>query len=76
VVSCDLSLEGELVVEQACDGDVQLNSAPLPCDGEHGWSAVDPSTIRLRGDACELWKTSATASLEATFPCEAVIPLL
>jgi len=76
VVSCELSLEGELVVDQACDGEVRLNGAALPCNGADGWSVVDATTIRLQGKACESWKTEAAAAVEADFPCEAVIMLL
>jgi len=72
VVSCELSLEGKLVLDEACDGEVLLNGTPLPCNGEHGWSAVDASTIRLVGSACETWKKGA-AAVEASFPCEALL---
>jgi Mg-chelatase subunit ChlD len=76
VVSCELSLEGKLVVDQACDGEVRLNGTPLSCNGAHGWAVVDDARIRLLGDACETWKNLAAAAVEATFPCEAVIPLI
>ena len=76
VVSCELSLEGKLVIDQACKGDVRLNGAPLACNGENGWAVVDPSRIRLVGSACETWKNQAAAAVEATFPCMAVTPLL
>lgn len=76
VVSCELSLEGKLVLDQACDGEVRLNGTPLPCNGNDGWAVVDASTIRLRGQACESWKNQVAAAVEATFPCEAVVPLI
>jgi hypothetical protein len=76
VVSCELSLEGKLVVDQACKGDVRLNGVQLPCNGENGWAVVDPSRIRLQGAACETWKNQAAAAVEATFPCSIVAPLL
>lgn len=72
VVTCDLGLEGELETDYACDGDVRLNGQPLPCEGEHGWTVVDSTTIRLRGEACDTWKHQAEATVEATFPCEVV----
>ena len=75
VVSCDLTLEGKLAVDQACDGEVRLNGEPLACAGADGWEVVDESTIRLRGTACEKWKREAKAVVEARFPCEAVILL-
>jgi hypothetical protein len=75
-MSCELSLEGKLVVDQACKGDVRLNGVQLPCNGENGWAVVDPSRIRLQGAACETWKNQAAAAVEATFPCSIVAPLL
>jgi hypothetical protein len=76
VVSCELNLEGKLVVDQACKGEVRLNGTLLSCNGENGWSVVDPTRIRLQGSACETWKNQAGAALEASFPCMVVTPLL
>jgi Mg-chelatase subunit ChlD len=73
LVSCDLTLEGKLAVAQACDGDVRLNGEALACTSPDGWEVVDESTIRLRGTACEKWKREAKATVEANFPCEAIL---
>lgn len=72
VVSCDVALEGELVVDRACDGEVLLDGDPLQCNDENGWEVVDASTIRLLGESCEAWKYEAEPAIEATFPCEIV----
>lgn len=72
VVGCELNLQGTLTVENACSGEVLLNSQPLKCDGPNGWEVVDETTIRLLGSACEEWKNNAAALIDASFPCDVI----
>lgn len=72
-VGCDVTLEGELDVDRACEGTVMMNSTELPCDDPNGWEPVDERTIRLNGSACEEWKNNAAALLDAEFPCGVVV---
>jgi hypothetical protein len=50
---------------------VTLNGNPLT----HGtdWEAVNATTIRLIGGACDTLKSSNNPKVEASFPCGAVI---
>lgn len=71
--TCQVSLDGEVVMGEECSGQVLLNGMPLPCNGEHGWKLTDPSTIRLTGDACAAFgRTESTVTAE--FPCNAFVP--
>lgn len=72
--SCHLAVEGRLVLSRACEGEVQLNGEPLPCDDPDGWRPIDAGRIELLGDACRSWQTASDARLEGSFPCGALIP--
>lgn len=72
-LSCDVALNGRLSVEKACTGTVRLNGNTLTCMDANGWDVVDETTIRLQGTACDEFKTTTNASLEASFPCDTVI---
>jgi hypothetical protein len=67
-LTCDLSLDGEVVGGDPCDGTVTLNGAPLTCNDPDGWELADPRTIRLLGAACERLKNEDVL-LEVSFPC-------
>jgi hypothetical protein len=73
-VGCDITLNGEVNVNAACQGEVTLNDQPLACDDPNGWILVDPHTIRLQGAACEQLKSDNTSSLKADFPCSIFDP--
>ncbi|AKF09927.1 hypothetical protein DB32_007076 [Sandaracinus amylolyticus] len=70
VVSCELTLEGEIDPTRACDGEVRLGGDPLTCGTD--WEAVDADTIRLLGAACDRLQRGGEA-LTATFPCGVII---
>lgn len=78
VVSCTVSLEGELILPSnaSCPngGSLRLNSEDddkdrsLSCGTD--WEVLDPSTIRVLGEACDDLKESDT-TLTGQFPCGA-----
>ena len=71
-LSCDIELEGEITEGDACaEGTVLLNGAKLSCGDPNGWELVDPSHIRLLGNACTTAKSSGNkVELEAEFTCK------
>jgi hypothetical protein len=72
-VSCQVQLtSGAIVQGQECVGDVKLDAKPLECNGEDGFKLIDSTHILLQGKACADFKLDPSASLTATFPCEAV----
>jgi hypothetical protein len=71
-ISCDVKLKAK-VEGNGCQGEVTLNGNKLGCNGKDGWELVNPSQIRLLGNACEQLKEQQTALLEVTFPCDLVI---
>ncbi len=66
-ISCELSIEGEVDLEQACEGTVELDGEPLECGVD--WEVVDESTLRLLGAACETLKDGASHEVDASWPC-------
>ena len=66
---CELTLNGELVIERAGEGTVTLNGNDLAFGDD--WEVLDASTIALVGEACTTLKTSENVSLSASFPCGA-----
>jgi hypothetical protein len=75
-LSCELSLEGKGVKPGLeCTGTVLFNGAELECNGPDGFSLKDEKTITLNGTTCETFKNSVDSTIDAEFPCEAVIIL-
>lgn len=73
-LSCELKLEGKgILVDKACTGTVLFNGTPLECNGADGFSLADETTLILKGSTCETFKNSIDTSIDAEFPCEAVI---
>jgi hypothetical protein len=72
VLSCDLTLTGHVDPAQQCQGTVTLNGQQLMCGTD--WS-VDPNgmIIHLMGAACDMLKNSTNPTVDASFPCGAVI---
>ena len=71
VVSCELTINGTVDVDQAKGGSVTLNGMQLMYGSE--WELVNGTTIRLLGQACENLKGSSNPVVKATFPCGSVI---
>jgi hypothetical protein len=74
VVSCDVSLEGSLVVSRACEGTVTMNGLPIDCNNAQGWKPLDDKHIQLQGTACDKFKSDPLSVLDARFPCDVVVP--
>jgi Mg-chelatase subunit ChlD len=72
-VSCDVALSGRVESGDPCSGTVSLNSVALECNDENGWELADSNHIRLRGRACDDWKTLRNAQISAQFPCDVQI---
>jgi hypothetical protein len=69
--SCIFKLNGTVVAGQESKGTVTLNGVPLVYNAPDGWKLDDPSTLEVTGTACATVKTTADATLTATFPCGA-----
>jgi hypothetical protein len=72
VVSCDLTLSGAVNQSDGPNGTVTLNGMPLVYTTD--WT-LDPDglTVHLKGAACDALKASANPTVDATFPCGAII---
>jgi hypothetical protein len=50
-----------------------MSGVPLECNGADGFELKDKLTISLKGTSCETFKSSVDTTIEADFPCEALI---
>jgi hypothetical protein len=74
-LSCDLALQGQGVKPgQECTGTVTFEGQPLECNGDNGFELKDPKTITIKGTTCETYKSSVDSTIDAVFPCEAIVP--
>jgi len=71
VVSCDLSINGNIDPNQAAGGTVTLDGMQLTYGQD--WTLVGGNTIELIGGACDTLKSSANPQVDASFPCGSVI---
>jgi hypothetical protein len=71
--TCQVSLNGMVVEDKACQGTVTLNGNTLACDSDDGWRLMDPRTVQLTGSACASFKATESQVI-ADFPCEAFSP--
>ena len=71
VVSCELTINGTVDLEQGKGGSVTLNGQQLMYGTD--WELVNGTTIRLLGQACENLKNSTNPQVQASFPCGSVI---
>lgn len=69
-VSCQLVIDGEVDLEQACDGTVSLDGMELECGTDY--HLPDASTLELLGEACSILQDGGEHSVTATWPCGAV----
>jgi hypothetical protein len=72
-IPCEIDLHATVAAADICKGTVVLDGNTLECNGDDGYERVDDRHIRLKGDACTIWKTDPEATLEATWPCGFVI---
>jgi hypothetical protein len=72
-IPCEIDLHATVQASDICKGTVILEGSTLECNGTDGFERVDDRHIRLKGDACEIWKTEPEAMLSATWPCGFVV---
>jgi hypothetical protein len=71
VVSCDLTLDGDITPSQASSGEVRLNGNLLTYGTD--WTLMGTNVITLTGQACTDLMNSTNPTVTAEFPCGAVI---
>lgn len=69
-VSCELLIDGEVDLAQACDGTVLLDGVPLECGTDY--ELPDQSTLLLLGSACATLQDGGDHAVDASWPCGAV----
>ncbi len=69
--SCEFFLNGVVNLSEAAAAEVSLNGLPLA----HGvgWQMVDNRTMELLGDACDTFLSTPSVTLDARFPCDAIV---
>lgn len=73
-VSCEIELNGSILLDQACSGTVSLDGVALECNDANGWTPIDDRNIRLQGAACDSLRLHADAVIEANFACSGFRP--
>ena len=73
-VSCDIQLNGSILLDQACAGKVTLNGVALGCNDPNGWMPIDDRNIRLLGSACQELRAVTDSPIEANFACSGFRP--
>jgi hypothetical protein len=71
--SCEVLLERRVDLAQACRGTIVLNGRPLVCEDPNGWRLSDARHVELLGEACDEVVGVAGSTIEAIFPCDAVL---
>lgn len=71
VLSCELAITGTVDTTQAMNGTVTLDGRTLSYGSD--WELVNGSTIRLLGATCTMFQSSPSSTVDANFPCGAVI---
>jgi hypothetical protein len=71
VVTCDLTINGQVTQDDAAGAYVLLNGRQIIFGTD--WILVGNNVIRLQGAACTELKTSAQAIVNGTFPCGVTI---
>jgi len=70
--TCVFALNGEVIPGKECEGDVQVNNVTLPCNDPNGWQLNGTSEIEFVGTACDTILNDPNATIDASFPCDAV----
>jgi hypothetical protein len=71
VTSCELTINGSIDETQAATGTVTLNGTALTYPSD--WELVNGNIIRLKGAACDTLKGTPGSTVQASFPCGAVL---
>jgi len=69
---CKLPLARKIDVTKASSGAVTLAGNPLVFDTD--WNLAASGELQLLGAACTTFQSDPTAQVDATFPCDAVLP--
>ncbi|MGH1345529.1 MAG: vWA domain-containing protein [Nannocystales bacterium] len=70
-ISCELTIDGEVDLEKACEGTVTLDGEELECGTD--WDVPNETTLLLIGAACDTLKDGASHSVDASWPCDVVV---
>lgn len=70
-ISCELTIDGEVNLEKACEGTVTLDGEELECGTD--WDVPNETTLLLLGEACDTLKDGASHSVDARWPCDVVV---
>ncbi len=71
VRACSFAIDGAVHEAEAATGTVMLNGSPLTYGEE--WHLADSETLELLGDACETFLNELEVTLNAEFPCGAMV---
>lgn len=69
-ISCQLTIDGIVDLDQQCEGTVLLDGVELMCPVD--WQMLDESTLELLGAACETLKDGQSHQIDASWPCGAI----
>lgn len=70
-ISCELTIDGEVDLDQACEGTVTLDGEELECGVD--WEVPEETTLVLLGQACDTLKDGASHTVDASWPCGAIV---
>ncbi len=70
-ISCELSIDGLVDLDQACEGTVELDGVELECGVD--WDVPDESTLVLLGESCATIKDGQQHTVDAKWPCGAIV---
>ncbi len=70
-ISCELTIEGEVDLDQACEGTVTLDGEELECGTD--WEVPNETTLLLLGESCDTLRDGGTHVVDARWPCGAVV---
>jgi hypothetical protein len=73
LVSCEVTLNGDVVSGDECRGTLSVDGKPLSCNRPDGWRLKDKRTLELTGNACSDLKQTPAAQIQADFPCGVVL---
>jgi hypothetical protein len=71
LISCDFSLNGTVLEQNAASGTVKIDGLEVPYGDPNGWILVGESTVRLQGTACDTLKIQVS-NVDINFPCGTV----
>jgi hypothetical protein len=70
-ISCELTIDGMVDVDQACEGKVEIDGVELECGVD--WEVPDEETLLILGEACDMLRDGQDHTVDARWPCDAVV---